>query len=64
MPLRFDEARREIAAQMLASKMLSTEWRDLQPFTRAKYRTAILTMERIFDSASRAALKQSLEKMG
>ena len=46
---------REAAAKALAAKMLSTEWTDLRPFTRAKYRSAILTMERIIRAAKGAA---------
>lgn len=42
-------------AQALVRDWLSTEWTDLRPFTRAKYRSAILTMERIIRAAKGAA---------
>ena len=49
---------REQAASILASTHCSTAWEHLRPFTRAMYRTRILTMERIFIAldAHRAAL--------
>jgi len=57
--MKMTEAQRETAARILASKMMFAEWQDLRPFTRAKYRTAIMTMERIFEVATgRAALTE------
>lgn len=61
--MKLTEAERETAARMLAEKMMMPDWQDLRPFTRAKYRTAILTMERIFWAATRA-LEQSQSQEG
>lgn len=55
------DTQRETAAQLLAETMVSTEWRDLHPFARAKYRTAILTIERIF---ARAQSEDASRKRG
>lgn len=53
---------RETAARILASRMMMADWQDLRPFTRAKYRTAILTMERIFDIATGRRVLSQREK--
>lgn len=60
--MKLTESQREFAAQQLAGRMFMGDWRDLQPFTRAKCRTAILTMERIFEQAAgRSALQREGE---